>query len=181
MADQASNYVPGVRRRQVTPLYDTLKVVAGAFGTKSVMFGNTAGASSIAVTNMTKAFELPGTEKFTLFALRVVAIDCALADINALYLNKVVRLIRGRAIELEAPVEYFAGGSGVHGFTSDATTHVYNNGMPDPRAVASLGDNHIIIEGSDPFEVDIEGPSFTAAATVNLRVYLDGWFDKGVQ
>ena len=181
MANQASNYIPGVRRRQVTPLYDTLTVTAGAFGTKSIMFGHLAGSDGIQVTNMTKAFELPGPECFTVFALRCVLLSCALADVKSLYINKVIRLTRGRAIELEAPVEYFGGGAGIHGFTTDATSNFYNNGTPDSRAIASLGDNPIVIEGSDHIEVSVEGPTFTATANVIMRVYLDGWFDKGVQ
>lgn len=179
MSPTPSNYIPGVRRRQFTPLYDTLTIATTtAIGAKRVLFGSTAGASGINNTNMTKAFELPGPEKFVLYAMRVVWIDGAIADLVDLYKNYVVRLIRGRAVELEAPAEYFAGGAGIYAGT--AGTHE-QNGIPDPRAVASLGENPIIIEGSDHFEVDIEGTTFSTTAALCLRVYLDGFFDKGVQ
>jgi hypothetical protein len=175
-----SNYIPGVRRRQITPLYDTVTVATTtAFGASKILFGSVAGTAGIQNTNMTKAYELPGTEKFILQAMRIVAVNVAGADLISLATNYCVRFIRGRAVELEAPLEYFAGGAGVS--TPLAASTVANNGAPDPRAVASLGDDPIIIEGGDHFEVNFVGTTFTTTATCILRVYLDGWFDKGVQ
>jgi hypothetical protein len=180
MSDSTSaNYVPGVRRRQMTPLYDTLQLpITTATAATIIMFGSVAGTVGINLTNMQKAFELPGVEQFTVAALRVVLLTMAVADQISMMTNYVCRLYRGRAIELEAPIEYFAGGAGIHNGT--AGTHV-NNGVPDVRAIASLGDNPIVIEGGDHFEVRLEGTSFAPTALFKIRFYLDGWFDKGVQ
>ena len=176
-----SNYVPGIRRRQFTPLYDTYVKAASALPATIQMFGNVAGSAGINITNMKKAYELPGTEKFTLYALRVVPLAITEADWILLIKGYIVRLIRGRVVELEAGLEYFAGGAGIS--TPTAASVAVNNGIPDPRAVASLPQSDpIVIEGGDTFEVNLVGPAaVTVAAAVWLRVYLDGAFDKGVQ
>jgi len=175
-----SNYVPGVRRRQVTPLYDTLTVATTtAIGAQKILFGSVAGTVGIQNTNMSQAFQLPGTEKFTVAAMRFVVVSSVIADVIGIMTNYVLRLIRGRAVELEAPVEYFAGGAGPVAPLAAGT--IVSNGVQDPRAVASLGENPIIIEGSDHFEVQLVGASYTTTAALVVRVYLDGWFDKGVQ
>lgn len=173
-----SNYIPNVRRRQWTPLYDTIVLAAaGTLGPLTEFFGRTASANGINVTNMVKPNELPGTEAFEVHALRVMVLGVA-ADITDMYQNLVVRLYRGRVVELEAPVEYFAGGAGFHLATA-ANTDVFN-GSPDPRAVAALPDP-IRIEGGDNFRVTLEGVLTTATAALTTRIYLDGAFDKGVQ
>lgn len=181
MTPQPQNYIPGVRRRQYTPLYDTLTLSSGAQSTLITMFGRTAGANGIHITNMTKAYELPGTEAFQLNALRVVPIGVAEADWILLVKGMIVRFIRGRVTELEAGLEFFAGGAGVITPLATSTTAV-SNGVADPRAVASLMDEPIRIEGTDRFEVQVVGPSaVTLGAAAWIRVYLDGAFEKGVQ
>lgn len=100
-----SNYIPGVRRRQTTPLYDTYVHALGAQAADIVMFGHTAGTDGINITNMTKAYELPGTDAFMVQALRIVPIGVTLADWTLLVKGMIVRLIRGRAVELEAGLE----------------------------------------------------------------------------
>jgi hypothetical protein len=181
MTPQPNNYVPGVRRRQYTPLYDTLVLSSGAQATLLTMFGRTAGGSGINVTNMTKAYELPGTEAFLLNALRVVPLTISEADWILLVKGYIVRFIRGRAVELEAGLEFFTGGAGIVTPLATSTTAV-SNGIADPRAVASLMDEPIRIEGTDRFEVQLVGPSaVTTAGATWLRVYLDGAYDKGVQ
>jgi len=183
---ETSNYVPNVRRAQATPLYDTLVIATTTpVGAEQTMFGRTAGANGIHITNMTRAFELPGIEAFTLRALRVIPIDCALADVVSLMKNYCLRLIRGKAVELEAPIEYWSAGAGLFGAatTTNATTTIqqWGNGVPDPRAVASLGDLPIRIEGGDHFEVKLVGVTFSTTAALCVRVYLDGIYEKGVQ
>lgn len=174
-----SNYVPDVRRRQVTPLYDTISIpTTTAVGAQRIFFGSLAGTVGRQNTNMTQAFQLPGIEAFKVMALRFVWVDGAVADLVSLSTNYVLQLIRGRAVELEAPIEYFAGGAGIYAGT--AGTHEAN-GIPDPRAVAGLGDYPITIEGGDHFEVQLNGATFATTAALVMRVYLDGWFDKGVQ
>ncbi|MCC7497326.1 MAG: hypothetical protein IT160_07100 [Bryobacterales bacterium] len=171
LATETNNYVPDVRRAQFTPLYDTFKVAATEnVPSKIVMFGSTAGAAGIELTNMTRAFELPHPMKHTVKAVRVVPIGCDAGDVTKLQQNYVLRLIRGNAVELEAPLEYWASGAGT-------------NGIADPNAIASLGEYPIELEHGDHFEVNIIGTSFAAHATtpIFVRVYLDGLLEKGVQ
>jgi len=175
-----------VRRSQYTPLYDTLVIATTTpVGAEQTMFGRTAGANGINITNMTRAFELPGVEAFIVRALRVVPIGCAMLDIVSLMKNYAVRFIRGRAVELEAPIEYWAGGAGLFGLatTTNATTTIeqWSNGVPDPRAIASLADMPIRIEGGDHFELKLVGTTFQTTAALFVRFYLDGGFEKGVQ
>lgn len=174
-----TNYVPGVRRRQWTPLYDTIVLAAaGTLGPLTEFFTHTVGANGINVTNLAKANELAGTEAFEVHSMRVFVLGIA-ADVTDMYQNLCVRLRRGNAVELEAPVEYWAGGAGFHLATA-ASTDVFN-GAADPRAVVSLEDEPIRIEGGDPFRVTMEGALTTATAALTVRVYLEGYYEKGVQ
>jgi hypothetical protein len=175
---EPSNYVPNVRRRQWTPLYDTITLAAaGTLGPLTQFFGRTAAGSGIAITNMQQANMLPGVEAFEVHALRVFVLGVT-ADLEDMYQNLVVRFYRGRAVELEAPVEYFAGGAGMY-LTTAASVDVYN-GIPDPRAIVTLPDP-IRIEGGEHFSVTLEGVLTTASARLTTRIYLDGAYDKGVQ
>jgi len=176
-----SNYVPGISRRQLTPLYDTFVNAAGAIGPDIALFARTAAANGINVTNMTRANQLPGTDNFTVQALRIVPVAVTEADWILMLKGFICRLIRGRAVELEAGLEYFASGAGLTTPLATSTTAV-GNGQADPRAVADLGDSPIQITGGDQFEVHLIGPAaVTVAAGVWVRVYLDGYFEKGVQ
>jgi hypothetical protein len=175
-----SNYIPGVRRRQSTPLYDTYGHALGAQSPDIGRFANTAAANGINVTNMTRSNQLPGTDSFTLQALRIVPVAVTEADWILLVKGMICRFVRGRAVELEAGLEYFSGGAGIS--TPTAASVAVNNGLADPRAIASLGDNPIVITGGDQFEVHLIGPAaVTTAGALWIRVYLDGYFDKGVQ
>jgi hypothetical protein len=176
--DAPSNYMPNVRRRQWTPLYDTIVLAKdGTLGPLTEFFGRTAAANTIQITNMQRANELPGVEAFEVHALRVFVQGLA-ADVMAMYKNLVVRLYRGRVVELEAPVEFFPGGAGI--FEVLATDTAVYNGPADPRAVNVLNDP-IRIEGGDNFRVTLEGTTTTATGALLTRIYLDGAYDKGVQ
>jgi hypothetical protein len=180
MANTPQNYVENLRRRQVTPLYDTFIHAAGALGPVIQLFTHTAAADGINVTNMVRANQLPGTEAFTMRALRIVPLAVTEADWILILKAYIVRFTRGRAVELEAGLEYFTAGAGM--VTPTALSTNVSNGVADPRAIASLEPNPIVIEGNDQFDVQLVGPSgATAAAAVWIRAYLDGDFDKGVQ
>lgn len=175
-----ANYVPGVQRRQTTPIFDTVSGAAGNIGPTVVFFGHTAGVDGINVTNMTQQFRLAGTEKFTLRAIRLVSLGTLEADVLKMYKGFVLRFWRGRAVEVEAGPEFFNGGCGLS--TPTAASVNVNNGIPDARAVASLDPNPIIIAGNDEFKVTLDGPAVVAmGAAYWYRVYLDGEWDKGVQ
>lgn len=180
-----TNYVANVRRANVTPLYDTYTQAAGNTPTPIVMFSTLSANRGIQLTNLSRANELQFPQKFWLTAVRWVPIGMGLADIVGFYKNYALRLIRGTAVELEAPVEYFAGGAGVQGGVSTGTgtaadVSFYNNGVPDPRAIAGLGEFRIPLEAGDHFEINLVGTTFAAAAAVFFRVYFDGIWEKGV-
>lgn len=175
-----SNYVPGVQRRQTTPIFDTLLGGAATLASNLTFFGHTAGADGINVTNMTQAFRLAGTEKFTLRAVRLVTLGTLEADVLKMIKGYVLRFWRGRAVELEAGPEFFSGGAGI--VTPTAASVSVTNGVCDPRSVADLGNNPIIIAGNDEFKVTLDGPATVVmGAAYWFRVYLDGEWDKGVQ
>lgn len=172
-----SIYVPGKVRTIQSPYYDTYVVAAG--GTVNPtgvtkMFGNVQGVNGIGpnITNMQQAFQLSGGESFLLSSFRVVPVGCALADVNALFINNTIRLIigAGNFYYCDAPAEYWAGGAGAYGGTSAAAT----NGIPDPRAIVPFDVDPILLTDGVNFRAEIVGTSFVAAANFTLRVYLDG-------
>lgn len=177
MNNSPSVYVPGKVRTVQSPYYDTYSVAAAGTvnaGGTTKMFGNVQGVGGIGpqTTNMQQAFQLSGGESFLLSSLRMVFVGCALADVNAFYLNNTVRLIigAGNFYYCDAPAEYWAAGAGAYGGTSAAAT----NGIPDPRAIVPFDVDPILLTDGVNFRVELVGVSFVAAANFTLRAYLDG-------
>lgn len=185
MANQVyENYIPDLLRGQVTPIYDTVSISAAATASVIQFFAHDVASDGRNVTNLVKKNEITGPGNFIVAAMRLVPLGIALADLQKWYENYVLRLIRGSSevAELEAPPEYWAGGAGMHAFLDgqSSATIWLNNGVPDPRAVASLGQFTIKLAAGDHFKVTLEGVSFTASAAHKLRVYLDGVYEKGI-
>lgn len=190
-----SNYVPGVLSARATPLYDTYELAAAQpTPTTITFFASTAAAKGANITNLVRAHEVPPPGYFKVLAMRFVAIGMDEADLRNFAKKYVARLKVGsqKTPLLEAPIEYWAGGAGLFGVaatTASATTiKEWTNGVPDPRAVASLflpgignQDYTIEIGGGEHFQVDLEGTSFNTTAAVFLRCYLDGILHQGIR
>jgi hypothetical protein len=176
-------YVPGKMRTTQTPLYDTYAIALGAAmipGGLLKMFGNVQGLAGVGpqTTNMQQAFQLSGTQRFLVRAMRVLPIGCGLVDWTAFCLGFTVRLIVGSSAVAygDAPPEYWPGGGGI----SLATA--VNNGTPDPRAIATFENDPIPLEAGINFRVEVVGTSpGNAAAAFAFRVYLDGERTDGAQ
>lgn len=160
---------------QWSPLYDTKTIAAGATGAVITFFAQLRSIVGRAVTNMTKANELPAGERFEAFSLRLLLLNCAKADIFALYTGfGAIMKVSGKTL-LEAPVDYLPGGGGITGEDNTAATMHYTNGVADPRAVVMFPDLYKIpIEAGEPFEIALEGTSFVASATMVIRAVLEG-------
>lgn len=96
-----------------------------------------------------------------------------LADINALIFgNQAIFTFKIRdVIYLELPLYRFSAGYGVYGFTTNATTSIVANGMPDSRAIYSLRPRKITIKDNTPFACTIrqEAAATLSSAGLNLR------------
>jgi hypothetical protein len=177
-------------RPRMTPLYDTYVLAANtALPTTIQLFGSrTAAADGINKTNLKRVSQLDDNERFYLQALRFVPIGMDEEDIVNLMKNYAARLKVGNTIELEAPIEFWAGGAGLAGVAAASTTATtttinirqFSNGVPDPRAVFGMGD-YVIELGGATFSVELVGTTFTSITTgtgIFLRCYLDGVFQK---
>ncbi len=177
MNDQSGVFVAGKLDTVLSPLYDTLIVpITTAVGTNIKMFGSIQGVGGVQPeqTNMSQSFTLPSPQSFLAQALRLVFIGCAKADIISFMQKYTVRFIAGSKTYLDAPAEYFAGGAGVN---TDPT-----NGIPDPRAITSMGDEPVNLTNGTTFRVEVVGSvGFTTTAAFFLRFYLDGLYTRGVQ
>jgi hypothetical protein len=178
MTPNAGNiYVPGQVRTITSPLFDTYSIAAAAAmipGGLYKHFGAIQGLAGVGpqTTNMQQAFSLAGGEKFTVRAMRLVPIGVGNADWVSFCQSFTVKLIAGsgNTVYAEAPAEYWAGGAGISGPTTDV-----NNGVPDPRAVTGLDVDPVLLTDGINFRVEIVGTSpGNAAAAFFYRVYLTG-------
>jgi hypothetical protein len=178
------NYVPDALRAQVTPLYDTVSIAAAAQPATINFFSHEVAVDGRPVTNLVEKNKITGPGNFIIGSMRFVPIGITKADFQKWMESYVLRLIRGNAeiAELEAPPEYWAGGCGPNWFSDGAAaaTECLTNGLPDPRAVATLAPFTIKLTAGDHFAVRLEGVSVTPAAAHKLRVYLDGVYEKGI-
>lgn len=183
LVSPASVYVPGKTRTTQSPLYATYKVALGApllANGLVKMFGDVQGLAGIGpeLTNMMKSFELAGAEQFTVRALRLVPLGCAVADWQVFCQACTVRLIAGSGNipYADAPPEFWAGGAGI------ATSAAINNGVPDPRAITPFDQDPLLLEDGVNFRVEFVGTSpGNATAAFFLRIYLDGERGAGAQ
>jgi hypothetical protein len=180
--------VPNIRDAQQTPLYDTYTLASGqSVPTRVVFFADPEGSNKGSnLTNLKKAYQIPGSEKFTVFGMGFVPIGMDEQDILNFYKNYVARLYVGQKIYLEAPMEHFPGGAGLWGVVattaSSTTIKQWSNGFPTPQAVQALAPDYAItIQGGDNFKVELSGNSFTAQAAIFLRCYLYGVWEKEVR
>lgn len=174
------NYLPDYLRGQVTPIYDTVDIAASAQPAIIQFFAHDVATHGRHVTNLVEKNKITGPGNFHTVAMRFFPIGISIADLQKWYESYCLRLIRGNAeiAEIEAPPEFWPGGAGA---TQSTATGVWvNNGIPDPRAIASLGRYVIKLTAGDHFSVRLEGVTITPAAAHKIRVYLDGVYEKGI-
>lgn len=187
-----TNIVPNQVGAIWSPLYDTYRKDQNTQLPAAItFFGNLASAVGLEFTNMPAAYELGTGESFDIYALRFVFIDTYVQDIYKMFKNYVAELYIGERPYLQAPLEFFPGGAGVTGFAALSTTattttlreNVFNNGIPDPRAINSLTPPYILrIAQGMKFSVKLSTtqtpPTLTATASngtnLFMRCYLDG-------
>jgi hypothetical protein len=177
-------YVPGKVRTTQSPLFDTYSIASAAAiipGGLYKHFGAIQGLGGVTpqMTNMSQAFQLSGGESFLVKSMRLVPLGVANADWVAFCQSFTVRLIAGSGstIYAEAPAEYWCGGAGISGPTSDV-----NNGVPDPNAIVPFNLDPLPLTDGINFRVEIVGTSpGNATAAFFYRVYLDGQRTAGAQ
>ncbi len=174
------------RNAEARPIYDTYELASAQNTPAEVTLFATpfGGTKTKAETNLPRPYQIGAGDLFHMLALRVVPIGMDEADILNWMKKYTVEFLVDGKLRLQAPMEYFAGGAGLAGFaTTTATTttikHV-TNGVPDPRAIASIPrDLEILIGGGNTFKCLFVGTTFgpTTAATF-IRVYLDGVWEE---
>jgi len=169
--------------RDYSPLYSVKKVAAAtATGTKISFFQDTAAAIGIQETNMEAAGVINPPGRFEALALRFIMVGQQEEDIEALSKNFAARFTVLGKTRWQGPLPYFAGGGGISGAvatTAAATTvQEWNNGNPDPRAVALVPfEDRVHIEALAKITVDLEtgGAGFTTTAAVYIMAILEGF------
>lgn len=167
----------GVRERRHQPFWDTLVrttgVIAapGTIGASTRLFGN-ANVGNLALTNLQVAGQLASDQTYVILALRCwMFFDGTNARTNyqqvasQLYFTLNV----GDKPQFQAPIWYVPAGGGIAGF--DATTPIFNNGVPSQEAILKLA-RPIVVPVRQNFNVNME--FFTVGATDALTLLNGG-------
>lgn len=194
---------------QHTPIYDTVRINAGAVvNATTTSFFTAVGPASLktlAQTNMTQSSRLTAPEAFAIFGFRLKWNEDILdVDLNALLGNSglggvwvpdgtapaggfCLEFTLGQKIYQRAPLWYYAAGGGIAGFSTQTADQSYSNGVPGREGMHKLA-VPIVIENQMTFEAHLTGTAYTAAAFavlggrgITLTLLLDGLFARGVQ
>jgi len=181
----AGQPIPDTAKAVYQPLWSTRDIAAEAIGSTLVFFNFAQDSTNgIEMTNMRKAGELAAGESFDVYAMRAVFLSFTQADIEGILKNYALRLYVSNTVQLEGPVEYFAGGAGpvvTFDAASAGTSNVALNGVPDPRATAQMPPEYIVrITAGQTFRVQLEGTSYTQTEAARLRIILEGVYRKVV-
>jgi len=191
-AFQSETYVSNRMDVQHTPLYDTVTIAANAAITStSASFFSNVGPSSnktFAATNLLRNNTLVAPEAFSIFGLRYRWVENVVpADLYSILSGFCLEFFLGSKYYQRAPLWYFQPGAGVFAFstaTATATTGTYlGNGTPTRESMHKLAVN-IVIENQMNFSANLQGNSFTTAASGNgfaSVLLLDGLYARGVQ
>lgn len=204
--DPNSTIVQGVVEEVIQPFWDTfLYPAAGQGTTPAIMFqlakgqGKTAfggsvgtAASTLRDTNMQIGGALPGG--FTLFVHAISVVLAAETPAQSVDVSKVLNggvliLSVGQKIQHQQPLVKLPGGGGITGVGASAVgatpleQHVYNNGVPDPRAVYSIAQKYVTIPPSINFDVTLVWPSggVAIATALPITVLLEGVLQRPTQ
>ena len=185
--------IPGLLERIQQPLYD--QNVVATFGTGQLNYfqvplgGTVAGAAAPKTqvqTNMDQGGSLPYPKNFEIHALRLVnQYGSAVVDLTRIYDSSWFRLFIGTKDYLVVNSFMLTAGVGLNG-VANGTTNVVSvvNGRGDHCAIYVLAEPIDLIPQQN-FRCELNFPTpFTAiaplTATVNISIYLDGFFKREV-
>jgi hypothetical protein len=124
--------------------------------------------------------------------------DMALADIELFMKNASLQFVIDSKVFFEGLIEFFPGGMGITGATSQTGTAVWSNGFPTPHAMRDYGDYAKYIAPLQNFSLTINFPSVstfqgaggssataptlsTTGTGLNVVCIMDGLTDRSVQ
>jgi hypothetical protein len=181
--------IPGLLERIQQPLYDRNTVATT--GTAQMNFfqvplGGTnpgvAVAKTQVQTNMDQGGSLPYPKNFEIHALRLInQYDSAVADLNALFNNSWFRLFIGTKDYLVVNSFMLTAGVGLDGVaTGNVDVASVTNGRPDQRGIYVLAEPiDLIPQQNFRCEINLPTPQ-TLSATLDVSIYLDGFFKREV-
>ena len=181
--------IPGLLERIQQPLYDRNTVQTS--GTAQLNYfqvplgGTPAGATTPKTqvdTNMDQGGSLPYPKNFEVHALRMISqYGAAIADLNNIYNSSWFRLFIGTKDYLVVNSFMLTAGVGLDGIAAGTTNVVSaHNGRPDQRGIYVLAEPIDLIPQQN-FRCELNFPvTPTLTASVNMSVYLDGFFKREV-
>jgi hypothetical protein len=181
--------IPGLLERIQQPLYDRNTVATS--GTAQLNFfqvplgGTNPGAATPKTqvqTNMDQGGSLPYPKNFEIHAIRAInQYDSAVADLNIIYNTSWFRLFIGTKDYLVVNLFMLTAGVGLDGVAAGSTDVVsVTNGRPDQRGIYVLAEPiDLIPQQNFRCEVNFPTPPLPTA-TVDLSIYLDGFFKREV-
>lgn len=179
--------IPGLLERIQQPLYDRNTVATS--GTAQLNFfqvplGGTAGAilKTQVQTNMDQGGSLPYPKNFEIHALRLInQYGAAVADLNGIFNNSWFRLFIGTKDYLVVNSFMLTAGVGLDGVAAGTTNVIsVHNGRPDQRGIYVLAEPIDLIPQQN-FRCELNFPvPQTLTATVDISIYLDGFFKREV-
>ncbi|MEO6382477.1 MAG: hypothetical protein ABIO35_10885 [Nitrobacter sp.] len=188
--------IANVRERRHQPFWDTLIKTTGnptpLLQNTTNLFGNS-NVGNLALTNLQVAGQLASDQTYVILALRAyLYFNGTNRRANYLRVNSQLywTLIVGEKPMFQAPCWYFPAGGGTWGF--DATTSVFNNGLPTQEAILKLArpiivpvrQNFAVTASFYPMGTVIALDGLNAGATDDekeIKFVLDGLQTRDVQ
>lgn len=168
----------GVRERRHQPFWDTLVRTTGnpatAIAASTRLFGN-ANVGNLALTNLQVAGALASDQTYVILSLRCWLYfegTNARAHYQHVTSQLYFTLSVGDKPMFQAPIWYVPSGGGVYGY--DATTPIFNLGMPTQESILKLA-RPIVVPVRQNFNVNME--FFTVGATNALTLLNSGATD----
>ena len=181
--------IPGLLERIQQPLYDRNTVATAGTGQLNffqVPLGGTAAGAVVAKTqvetNMDQGGSLPYPKNFEIHAIRLInGYAQTVADLSLVYNNSWFRLFIGTKDYLVVNTFMLTAGVGLDGVaTGDTPISSVTNGRADQRGIYVLAEPIDLIPQQN-FRCEVNFPTpIGPSATVNLSVYLDGFFKREV-
>ena len=181
--------IPGLLERIQQPLYDRNTVATSGTGQLNFfqvplggVIAGGANAKTQVETNMDQGGSLPYPKNFEIHALRLInQYDSAVADLNLIFNNSWFRLFIGTKDYLVVNSFMLTAGVGLEGVAAGSTDVVsVTNGRADQRGIYVLAEPIDLIPQQN-FRCELNFPTAqTLSATVDVSIYLDGFFKREV-